>query len=81
MSSEILDRADELRKVAEDCATVQEFAIRLGWHIQSAHSANELLKLNLPIMRKTARAGAPRAAQACPKPQGKGSKPAKDSAA
>lgn len=69
--SEILDRADELRAIAAECETVQEFAIRLGWHIQSAHHANELLNLNLPIIRKSNRAGAPRPAQACPKPQGK----------
>lgn len=76
MTSEIEDRAEELRALAAECDTVQDFANRLGWHIQSAHRANELLKLNLPIIRSAGRAGKPRAAQACPKPAGKGGKPA-----
>jgi len=71
MTSEIEDRAAELRALAAKCGTVQEFANRLGWHIQSGHRANELLKLNLPILRSSGRAGKPRDAQPCPKPAGK----------
>lgn len=81
MTSEIEQRADELRSIAAECATVQEFAIKMGWHIASAHRANELLKLNLPILRKQGRAGAPRPAQACPKSAGKAGKTAKGDAA
>ena len=74
MSSEIEARADELRSLASQCETVQEFAIKTGWHIASAHRANEVLKLNLPILRSSGRAGKPREAQACPKSQGKAGK-------
>lgn len=81
MSSEIiLDRADEIRAIAAECETVQEFSNRMGWHIQSAHRANEVLKLNLPILRGSGRSGGVRPAQACPKPQGKGAKAAKGEA-
>ena len=73
MSSEITDRADELRAIAKDCDTVQDFWKATGWtDIQSAHRANEVLKLNLPIIRKSGRSTAPKVAQACPKPTGKG---------
>lgn len=79
--SEILDRADELRAIAAKCDTIQDFWKATGWKdIQSAHHANELLNLNLPIIRKSNRAGAPRPAQACPKPQGKAGKPKGDAA-
>lgn len=71
MSSEITDRADELRAIAADCDTVQDFARKLNWHMQSAHRANEVLKLGLPIIRKSGRTGPPKVAQSCPKPTGK----------
>ena len=80
MSNEILERADEIRAIAAECETAQEFAIRMKWHIQSAHRANEVLKLNLPILRGSGRSGGVRPAQACPKPQGKGAKGGKDAA-
>jgi len=74
MTSEITDRADELRALAATCDTVQDFSRKLGWHIQSAHAANAQLKLGLPIIRQSGRSG-PKVAQACPKPKGKGAKP------
>jgi len=80
--SEILDRADELRAIAAKCDTLQDFWKATGWKdIQSCHTANEVLGLNLPVIRKTNRGEPRRAAQACPKPTGKGSKPAKGDAA
>ena len=73
MSSEITDRADELRAIAAKCDTVQDFWKATGWtDIQAAHRANEVLKLNLPIIRKSGRSTTPKVAQACPKPTGKG---------
>jgi len=72
MTSEILNRADELRTIAATCDTVQDFARKLGWHIQSAHAANDQLKLKLPIIRQSGRDGVRKIAQACPKPTGKG---------
>jgi hypothetical protein len=72
MTSEITERADELRKIAADCDTVQDFSRKLGWHIQSAHAANDQLKLGLDIIRKSGRSTAPKVAQPCPKPTGKG---------
>jgi hypothetical protein len=72
--NEILARADELRAVAAKCATLQDFARRMNWPIQSAHRANEVLKLNLPIIRKSGRTGPPKVAQSCPKPAKKGAK-------
>jgi hypothetical protein len=71
MTSEITDRASELRKIAAECETVQDFSRKLGWHIQSAHAANDQLKLGLPIIRKSGRSTTPKAAQACPKSTGK----------
>lgn len=73
MASEITDRADELREIAKDCDTVQDFARKLNWPIQSAHSANDQLKLKLPIIRTEGRSG-PKVAQPCPKPVAKGAK-------
>ncbi len=73
--NEILDRADELRAIAAECDTVQDFWKRTGWRdVQSAHRANELLELGLPLIRKSGRSG-PRVAQPSPKPKGKGAKP------
>lgn len=74
MTSEITDRADELRAIAATCDTVQDFSRKLNWHIQSAHAANDQLKLGLPIIRKSGRSGPPKLAQACPKPTKKGAK-------
>lgn len=73
MPSEIETRADELRAIAAKCDTVQDFWKATGWtDIQSAHRANEVLKLGLPIIRKSGRTGPPKVAQSCPKPTGKG---------
>ena len=70
--NEILSRADELRAIASKCDTVQDFWKATGWtDIQAAHRANEVLKLNLPIIRKSGRRTPPKPAQACPKPKGK----------
>lgn len=69
MPSEIEDRADELRAIAAKCDTVQDFWKATGWtDIQAAHRANEVLKLGLPIIRKSGRRSPPKAAQPCPKP-------------
>ena len=73
--SEIENRADELRAIASKCATLQEFWKATGWtDVQAAHRANEVLKLNLPIIRKSGRTGPPKVAQSCPKPAKKGAK-------
>lgn len=73
--SEILDRADEWRAIAERCETIQEFWKATGWRdIQSAHRANKLLGLGLDIVRQSGRDGARRVAQPCPKPTAKGAK-------
>jgi predicted phage tail protein len=69
--NEIQSRASELRKIAAECDTVQDFARRMSWPMSSAHAANDQLKLNLPIIRKSGRSTTPKAAQACPKPTGK----------
>jgi len=72
MTSEIIQRASELRKIAAKCKTLQEFWKARGFRdIQSAHSANEQLKLGLDIIRKSGRSTAPKIAQPCPKPTGK----------
>ena len=74
MPTEIEARADELRAIASKCATLQEFWKATGWtDVQAAHRANEVLKLNLPIIAKSGRTGGVKVAQACPK-QGKGAK-------
>ena len=66
--SEILDRADELRALASQCKTLTEFWRRTGWaDVQSAHAANTILSLNLPILSPK-RTGKPRPAQECLKP-------------
>ena len=68
--SEISDRADEIRALAQNCETVLDLAKTLRWPIQSAASANEQLQLGLAEI-KVNRFGAPRAAQPSPKPQSK----------
>ena len=69
MPTEIEARADELRAIAAKCATLQEFWKATGWtDVQAAHRANEVLKLNLPIIAKSGRTGGVKVAQACPKP-------------
>ncbi len=74
MPTEIEARADELRAIAAKCATLQEFWKATGFKdVQAAHRANEVLKLNLPIIAKSGRTGGVKVAQACPK-QGKGAK-------
>lgn len=73
--SEILERADELRAMAAKCDTLQDFWKATGWKdIQAAHRANDVLKLNLPIIRQSGRDGVRKVAQACPKPKAKGAK-------
>ena len=73
MPTEIEARADELRAIAAKCATLQEFWKATGFKdVQAAHRANEVLKLYLPIIRKSGRTGPPKEAQSCPKPTGKG---------
>lgn len=74
MTSEITDRADELRAAAKDCETLAEFRRKFPrWPMESINQA--VATLDLKFRRDGAKAGPPKVAQACPKPKGKGAKP------
>lgn len=73
--SEILDKEVEIRAAAEKCATLQDLARHFNWHMQTAMRANDIHRLGLDIHRKS-RPDKPRQKKECPKPVGKGSKPA-----
>jgi hypothetical protein len=46
--SEIIDRADEIRGIAQSCKTINDLAKRLGWSMEITRHANTVLALNLP---------------------------------
>jgi len=64
--SEIEDRAARIRAIAETCLTVNELAKRLGWNMETARHANQVLSLNLPDARL--QTGPRTEAKAVPKP-------------
>lgn len=69
MTSEIQNRAPEIRDRASKCETVLDLAKAMNWPIQSAHAANDQLQLGLPVIRPNK--GVRREAQASPKPVAK----------
>jgi hypothetical protein len=64
--SEIIDRADELRAIAKTCTNLNEFAKAVGWRMEIARHANQVLALNLPDAKL--QTGPAKAGQAHPKP-------------
>ena len=74
MTSEILQRADELRSAASGCETRAQFRRKYPrWPMESINHAIDTL--GLKFRRDGEKAGPPKIAQACPKPKGKGAKP------
>ena len=73
MTSEITERAAEIRLAALDCATIRDLAKALGWPIQSAAAANDQLQLGLEWI-ETRSAPVRQAGVAVPKPVKKGAK-------
>lgn len=65
--SEIEDRADEIRGIAESCKTINDLAKRCGWSMETARHANATLALGLTHARL--RGGELKVGEACPKPQ------------
>ena len=71
MTSEILQRAAELRAAASTCETRAQFRRKFpDWNMESINHAIDTL--NLKFRRDGSKAGPPKVAQACPKPTGKG---------
>lgn len=66
MTSEIQQRADELKQTAQGCSTLNEFAKAVGWNMETARHANSVLALNLPDAKL--KTGPVKVAQSCPKP-------------
>jgi hypothetical protein len=70
MTSEILQRADELRSAASGCETRAQFRRKYpDWNMESINHAISVL--DLKFRRDSAKPGPPKEAQACPKPTGK----------
>ena len=65
--SELIDRADEIRGIAQKCKTINDLAKRLGWSMEVTRHANQVLSLDLPDAKL--QAGKRTEAQAVPKPQ------------
>ena len=65
--SELIDRADEIRGIAQKCKTINDLAKRLGWSMEVARHARTVLSLDLPDAKL--QAGKRTEAQAVPKPQ------------
>ena len=65
--SELETRADEIRGIAakRTCKNINDLAHELGWNMETARHANQVLALNLPDAKL--RAGPPTAGQANPK--------------
>jgi hypothetical protein len=68
--SEIIDRADEIRGIAQSCKTINDLAKRLGWSMEIARHANQVLALNLPDAKL--QTGPKTEARSVPKPTKKG---------
>ena len=64
--SEIIDRADEIRGIAQSCRTINDLAKRLGWSMEIARHTRDILGLELPDAKL--RTGPAKVAQAHPKP-------------
>jgi len=70
MTSEILQRAAELRAAASTCETRAQFRRKFpDWNMESINHAVEVL--GLKFKRDGSKAGPPKVAQSCPKPTGK----------
>ena len=70
MSSEIFHRREEIKALAASCKTINDLAKRLGWSMETARHASQILSLGLPDAKL--RGGVRREAMAVPKPQKKG---------
>jgi len=66
MTSEIQTRAEELRAIASNCKTINDFARATGFSMETARWARETLGLDLPDARLPA--GPRTEAKAVPKP-------------
>jgi hypothetical protein len=71
--TELEARADEIRGIAakRTCKTINDLAHELGWNMETARHANQVLSLGLPDSKL--KTGPATAGQACPKPVKKGS--------
>jgi len=70
MTSEIENRAAELRAAASTCETRAQFRRKYPrWPMESINHAVEVL--GLKFRRDGSKAGPPKVAQSCPKPKGK----------
>ena len=65
--SELEDRADEIRGLAQSCKTVNDLAKRLGWSMEVTRHANIVLGLGLADAKL--QAGKRTEARSVPKPQ------------
>jgi hypothetical protein len=66
MTSEIIQRADEIRGIAQSCKTINDLAKRLGWSMEVTRHANTVLSLGLADAKL--QAGKRTEARAVPKP-------------
>ena len=64
--SEIQDRADEIRGIAQSCKTINDLARKLGWSMEVTRHANVVLNLELPDAKL--QAGKRTEARSVPKP-------------
>ena len=64
--SELIDRADEIRGLAEKCKTINDLAKRLGWSMEVTRHANQVLSLGLGDAKL--QAGKRTEARSVPKP-------------
>ena len=70
MTPEIQSRADEVRNLAKECATLLELSRKTGWSMEIARHWNTELSLNLP--EAGLRSAGPRTeGRAVPKPTAK----------
>ena len=45
--SELIDRADEIRGLAQKCKTINDLATVMVWNMETARHANQVLSLGL----------------------------------
>ena len=69
--SELIDRADEIRGIAakRTCKNINDLAHELGWNMETARHANQVLSLGLPDAKL--KTGPATAGRAVPKPMKK----------
>jgi hypothetical protein len=65
--SELIQRADEIRGLAQSCKTINDLAKRLGWSMEVTRHANTVLSLGLADAKL--QAGKRTEARSVPKPQ------------